>query len=395
MIQLIFMILFACLIVVLIPPLFIAVIATLVGYDVIFSIVGRMTSVLGWKGFLNKIDQNKVRVNFQKFDIILDFDPKKIIEDGDAGYALYAIFVVIFAIVFAILVGNWFYYGNISVITAKGFARVVAYIVVPLTTSYLAGALNFHRKFVLKKLEDRRKTFARVLRAQSSLLGQIFTLEDELDNAYAEWGLYRKRVYIERLEDYLVKEFFKGLKEQNLKQYLGALINEATQELTNFKRVQRVYVETQKKMEYVENLLKGYDYPDLEESLLTLKMVFYSPNFTRLISQNKLDDFLKYCSYVQKDLNEIESKLRIYEKYKAYFKNGSIPEERIIKAFETLGVKPDDSIAVIKEKYRKLVLKYHPDRVQDVDKKKSYEEKFKEITNAYEIVIKFKKEVNR
>ena len=51
--------------------------------------------------------------------------------------------------------------------------------------------------------------------------------------------------------------------------------------------------------------------------------------------------------------------------------------------YETLGVKKDTSPTEIKKTYRKLALKYHPDKNKD-DKKA--EEKFKEISEAYAVL---------
>ena len=53
--------------------------------------------------------------------------------------------------------------------------------------------------------------------------------------------------------------------------------------------------------------------------------------------------------------------------------------------YEVLGVSRNSSEIEIKKAYRKLALKYHPDRAPE-DKKKEYEEKFKEISQAYSIL---------
>ena len=53
--------------------------------------------------------------------------------------------------------------------------------------------------------------------------------------------------------------------------------------------------------------------------------------------------------------------------------------------YNILEVKKTDSIDVIKKSYKKLALKYHPDKVDD-DKKEEYENKFKEINEAYSVL---------
>lgn len=52
--------------------------------------------------------------------------------------------------------------------------------------------------------------------------------------------------------------------------------------------------------------------------------------------------------------------------------------------YKTLGVSKDAGQNEIKKAYRKLAVKYHPDRNPD---DKSAEEKFKEVTEAYEVLV--------
>lgn len=52
--------------------------------------------------------------------------------------------------------------------------------------------------------------------------------------------------------------------------------------------------------------------------------------------------------------------------------------------YRTLGVSPDASDEDIKDAYRKLARKYHPDKYTDSDMKEIAEEKMKEVNVAYE-----------
>lgn len=61
--------------------------------------------------------------------------------------------------------------------------------------------------------------------------------------------------------------------------------------------------------------------------------------------------------------------------------------------YEILGVKKTDSIDTIKKSYKKLALKYHPDKASE-SKKKEYEEKFKEINEAHSTLSNEEKRKN-
>jgi DnaJ-class molecular chaperone len=58
--------------------------------------------------------------------------------------------------------------------------------------------------------------------------------------------------------------------------------------------------------------------------------------------------------------------------------------------YEILGCSNNENEEQITKKYKKLALKYHPDRNKSIDKSKQeeYENKFKEIANAYDILKK-------
>mmetsp|Transcript_7708 Transcript_7708/g.11445 ORF Transcript_7708/g.11445 Transcript_7708/m.11445 type:complete len:333 (-) Transcript_7708:41-1039(-) len=53
--------------------------------------------------------------------------------------------------------------------------------------------------------------------------------------------------------------------------------------------------------------------------------------------------------------------------------------------YNILGVSPDVDKKAIKKAYRKKALKFHPDRAPD-DKKEEYENKFKEVSEAYQVL---------
>ena len=61
--------------------------------------------------------------------------------------------------------------------------------------------------------------------------------------------------------------------------------------------------------------------------------------------------------------------------------------------YEILGIQKNATADEIKRVYRNLALKFHPDRVT-TDKKKEAEERFKEISEAYEILMDPKKRAN-
>ncbi|KAF2772987.1 heat shock protein DnaJ, partial [Teratosphaeria nubilosa] len=54
--------------------------------------------------------------------------------------------------------------------------------------------------------------------------------------------------------------------------------------------------------------------------------------------------------------------------------------------YAALGVAKDASAATIKTQYRKLVLKCHPDKVQDEARKAAAVDNFHKIQTAYEII---------
>ena len=68
-------------------------------------------------------------------------------------------------------------------------------------------------------------------------------------------------------------------------------------------------------------------------------------------------------------------------------------EDSIIAAYGVLGVHRSTSIIDIKKAYRNLAIKYHPDKVAYLgdELKKEANEKFQQLTHAYEIIKKDKR----
>ena len=58
------------------------------------------------------------------------------------------------------------------------------------------------------------------------------------------------------------------------------------------------------------------------------------------------------------------------------------------KLYDTLGINRNASDEDIKRAYRKLAMKYHPDRIKNksTEEKSEAEEKFKEISSANDIL---------
>ena len=55
--------------------------------------------------------------------------------------------------------------------------------------------------------------------------------------------------------------------------------------------------------------------------------------------------------------------------------------------YKILGIDKSSSEQQIKKAYRKLALKLHPDKEPDPEKKASSEKKFKEVADAYEVLM--------
>ena len=63
----------------------------------------------------------------------------------------------------------------------------------------------------------------------------------------------------------------------------------------------------------------------------------------------------------------------------------------LAKAYVILGLQPNATAEEVKQAYRNMAKKYHPDRVitEDAAIKKGAEEKFKQVQEAYELICKY------
>ena len=71
----------------------------------------------------------------------------------------------------------------------------------------------------------------------------------------------------------------------------------------------------------------------------------------------------------------------------------SMFSDNLPSAYKVLGISPDASDDEVKKAYRKMAVKYHPDKIGDLgdEFKEAAKEKFQKVANAYE---KIKKERN-
>ena len=82
---------------------------------------------------------------------------------------------------------------------------------------------------------------------------------------------------------------------------------------------------------------------------------------------------------------------KFYEEWDRIFEEllNKLSTPDIGKYYKILDLKTNATLAQIKRRYRELVLKYHPDKCKD---KKIAEKKFKKIVEAYEMIIRYRKE---
>jgi DnaJ like chaperone protein len=92
----------------------------------------------------------------------------------------------------------------------------------------------------------------------------------------------------------------------------------------------------------------------------------------------------------QKILNRINAALKVSVSDKRSVGSVFVQEDSIILAYGILGIHRSSSILDIKKAYRNLATKYHPDKVAFLgeDMKKIANEKFQQLSRAYETIKK-------
>ncbi|HNW98170.1 MAG TPA: TerB family tellurite resistance protein [Bacteroidales bacterium] len=116
------------------------------------------------------------------------------------------------------------------------------------------------------------------------------------------------------------------------------------------------------------------------EMPLRLQMLHYLFGIAKadgFVSESETETIHKIANYLGINPND-------YESIKAMFVHDSK------SAYKILEISPDASDEEVKKAYRKMALKYHPDKVSHLGEEvqKAANEKFKELNNSYETIKK-------
>ena len=129
------------------------------------------------------------------------------------------------------------------------------------------------------------------------------------------------------------------------------------------------------------NFYKGLSVDEIELSMRK-DTVWDRPSWPLKGSPNKVMDQLKEFLFNDYSLFEKEKEIQDFLKNKMIDENLTNQEHRSLNVLE---LKIPISVDEIKKKYKKLVKIFHPDVNDNI---KNAEKKFKEITEAYKILLK-------
>ena len=144
------------------------------------------------------------------------------------------------------------------------------------------------------------------------------------------------------------------------------------------------YDNTKDIVDKLNKILGNQNDKKLQMLAFLFNLAFIDGEFSK--KEQETIEFISYHLHVSKEDYE-----NIKAKFESSFSNVR-NESTIDEAYKTLNATKDDSLDVIKKKYRKLVKEYHPDIVKAQGKDESYiqeaTQKVQVINAAYELIKK-------
>jgi len=198
--------------------------------------------------------------------------------------------------------------------------------------------------------------------------------------------------------DSVLKEVGKEKRIKALKaKYVGAYRDTPLQDRIEIGRTIKVLLDKRKDvtLDLIQNALSGIAVDACNHERLNDKMIM---NTAFLIERNKEAQFDKL-------INEIDNRLQGKVNFRCV---GPLPpysfsrveverigEEALNKGMSVLGLDTDASLTDIKNAYRTLARRYHPDMSRSVRNGIKADELFNELTQAYELLLNYRKGVEK